>query len=446
MRGEARGGGGTLRPHIPSPQCSHALPIFILLHFVLMETQLSSLVVGTAAVSGRPSRNPAFAARRPARPVPVMAAAQTSDAASPTGSSFIRPHLKKLAAYTPIEPFEVLSQKLGRRPQDIVKLDANENPYGPPPEVLEALGSMEFPNIYPDPESRTLRAALSAWQGVPAEHLLVGCGADELIDLLMRCVLEPGDKIVDCPPTFTMYVFDAAVNDAQVVTVPRLPGFRIDVPGIKAAVEAHKPKIVFLTSPNNPDGSMLTETELLEILALPVLVVLDEAYIEFSEEASRMAWVAKYPNLVVLRTFSKCAALAGLRVGYGAFPLDMIQYLWRAKQPYNVSVAAEVAAVAALSNVGYIERVRDALVEERGRLFTELQGVGYLEPYPSHANFVLCKVTDGRDAGGLKRALAEGHGIMVRHYATKELNGYVRVSVGLPEHTDKLIAALKLMA
>ena len=216
--------------------------------------------------------------------------------------------------------------------------------------------------------------------------------------------------------------------------------------GIKRVVKEHNPKIVFLTSPNNPDGSMITEAELLEILNLPVLVVLDEAYIEFSDEKSRMNWVAKYPNLVVLRTFSKCAALAGLRVGYGAFPLDMIQYLWRAKQPYNVSVAAEVAAVAALSNVAYIDRVRDALVEERGRLFEGLNKLPYLEPYPSSSNFVLCKVTDGRDAAELRKTLADKHGIMVRHYATKELNGFVRISVGLPEHTEKLLAALQELA
>ena len=356
-------------------------------------------------------------------------------------SPFIREHLRQLSAYTPIEPFEIISAKLGRRPEDIVKLDANENPYGPPPEVLAALGSMKFPNIYPDPESRTLRKSLSEWIDVPAENILVGCGADELIDLLMRCVLEPGDTIVDCPPTFTMYKFDAAVNAAGVVTVPRLDGFRIDVQGIKKAVEEHKPKIVFLTSPNNPDGGMISEEELIEILNLPVLVVLDEAYIEFSEEQSRMAWVQSRNNLVVLRTFSKCAALAGLRVGYGAFPLDMIEYLWRAKQPYNVSVAAEVAAVAALSNLTYMHTVRDALVQERERLFKELQSVSYLEPYPSSSNFILCKVLN-RSALDLKKTLAEDHGVMIRHYSTKELDDYVRISVGTTEQTDILVKAL----
>ena len=245
--------------------------------------------------------------------------------------------------------------------------------------------------------------------------------------------------------------------------------------------------MVFLTSPNNPDGSMLSTEALLEVLALPVLVVLDEAYIEFSEEESKMGWVARHPNLVVLRTFSKCAALAGLRwalaalqrgstrtgpqrpraaahpasahappappppapprrVGYGAFPLGLIQYLWRAKQPYNVSVAAETAAVAALSNLPYMERVRDALVAERQRLFEGLQAIPYLQPAPSHSNFVLCRVTDGREARALRDSLAQQHGIMVRHYSTKELNNYVRISVGLPEHTDKVLAALRQLA
>lgn len=274
-------------------------------------------------------------------------------------------------------------------------------------------------------------------------NMQVGCGADELIDLLMRCTLEVGDTIVDCPPTFTMYKFDAAVNAANVVTVPRKDNFKLDIEGIKLAVREHQPKIIFLTSPNNPDGSMITEEELQEILSLPILVVLDEAYIEFSDEPSRMGLVNSHSNLVVLRTFSKCAALAGLRVGYGAFPLEMIEYLWRAKQPYNVSVAAEVAAVAALSNVEYIDTVRYALVQERDRLFTKLQTVPYLHPFPSSSNFILCKVDDAMSALELKNTLAMEYGVMVRHYSTKELNGFIRISVGLPEHTDILIQALQ---
>ena len=134
------------------------------------------------------------------------------------------------------------------------------------------------------------------------------------------------------------------------------------------------------------------------------------------------------------------------RVGYGAFPLGLVQYLWRAKQPYNVSVAAETAAVAALSNLDYMQHVRDALVAERQRLHAELQGVPYLQPFPSHSNFILCRVEEGRDARALKESLAHEHGIMVRHYATQLLNNCVRISVGLPQHTDRLLAALRQLA
>jgi hypothetical protein len=159
----------------------------------------------------------------------ISPAAPVTDEKPMTGDSFIRPHSRELAAYQPILPFEVLSAWLGRKPQDIIKLDANENPYGPPPEVMEALGNMEFPYIYPDPESRRLRATLAEDSGLDASYLLAGCGADELIDLIMRCVLDPGDKIIDCPPTFTMYEFDAGVNGATVIKVPRLSYFSLDV-------------------------------------------------------------------------------------------------------------------------------------------------------------------------------------------------------------------------
>ncbi|XP_048327106.2 histidinol-phosphate aminotransferase, chloroplastic-like [Ziziphus jujuba] len=359
-----------------------------------------------------------------------------------TGDSFIRPHLRKLSPYQPILPFEVLSTRLGRKPEDIIKLDANENPYGPPPEVFEALGALKFPYVYPDPESRRLRAALAEDSGLETDYILAGCGADELIDLIMRSVLDPGDKIVDCPPTFTMYEFDAAVNGALVIKVPRNSDFSLNVELIKDAVEREKPKCIFLTSPNNPDGSIINDETLLKILELPILVVLDEAYVEFSGIESRMQWVKKHENLIVLRTFSKRAGLAGLRVGYGAFPLSLIEYLWRAKQPYNVSVAAEVAACAALQNPTYLEKVKDALLQERKRLFGLLKDVPFLNPYPSYSNFILCEVTSGVDAKKLKEDLAK-MGVMIRHYNNKELRGYVRVSVGKPEHTDALMKGLR---
>lgn len=356
-------------------------------------------------------------------------------------AALVRPHLREMKPYTPILPFEVLSRQLGRAPEDIVKLDANENPYGPPPEVLEALGSMSFPEIYPDPACTQLREALAADCGVDPELLLVGCGADELIDLLMRVVLEPGDTVIDTPPTFTMYAFDADVNAAKVETVPRNEDFSVDVQGVKDAVARTNAKLVFLTSPNNPDGSVMSEEDILELLQLPCIVVLDEAYVEFGSSPSRISWVEEYSNLIVLRTFSKRAGLAGLRLGYGAFPASLAPFLWRAKQPYNVSVAAQVAGMAALSNPKYLKEVKDALVSERERMYAGLKQLDFLEPYPSEANFVLMSVKAPWTAKDLKDALA-AEGVMVRHYDKAILSGYVRISVGKPEQTDKLLEVL----
>ncbi|KAL7175060.1 hypothetical protein ACSBR2_028796 [Camellia fascicularis] len=229
---------------------------------------------------------------------------------------------------------------------------------------FEALGSLKFLYVYPDPESHRLHTALAQDSGLESEYILAGCGTDELIDLIMRCVLDPSDKIVDCPPTFTMYEFDAAVNGALVIKVPQKLDFSLDVELITEVVEQEKQKCIFLTSPNNPDGSIISDEVLLKILDLPILVVLDEAYIECSGIESKMQWVKKHENLIVLRTFSKRASLAGLRIGYSAFPLSIIEYLWRAKQPFNVSVTVEVSTCAALKNPAYLEKVKVALMQE----------------------------------------------------------------------------------
>ena len=359
----------------------------------------------------------------------------------------IRKHLETLPPYTPIEPFEVLSARIGREPAQIVKLDANENPYGPLPAVREALGKLDFPHIYPDPESRALRKSLSAFTGIGAEYLLAGQGADELIDLLMRVFLEPGDCILSCPPTFGMYSFDAELNAACCIEVPRHADFSLDLDAIRAAVETHQPKLFFITSPNNPDGSWVDAKVLDELLALPTMIVLDEAYIEFAGDnlgasLSRIRDVPARENLIVLRTFSKWAGLAGLRIGYGAFPLWLMPTLWKSKQPYNVSVAASVAALVSLEHTNELVEVVERLKAERTRLFVALQGIPYLKPYPTQSNFILCKVT-GRDAAELKARLAQEHGVFIRYFNKPGLKDCIRISVGRLQDTNTLISALR---
>jgi len=345
--------------------------------------------------------------------------------------------------YVPIVPFEVLSKRLGREPADIVKLDANENPYGPSPRVLEALANGRFYHIYPDPEANALRVALSDFVGVPKARLMAGMGADELIDLVLRAVLQPGEVVVDCPPTFGMYPFSTAVNAGRYLAVPRQEDFSLNVAAIEEAVHSHQAKVLFLCAPNNPDGSLIDDDTLRRLLRLPTLVILDEAYVEFAQVdgyPSRIRWVEQYDNLAVLRTFSKLAGLAGLRVGYGAFPDWLLPHMWKIKQPYNVNVAASNAALAALDVIDWLHEKVGLIVEERTRLANALTEIPYLHPYPSQSNFILCRVV-GRDAKALKLAL-EQVGILVRYFNKPGLDNCIRISVGRPEDTERLLQEL----
>ncbi|MEZ4767116.1 MAG: aminotransferase class I/II-fold pyridoxal phosphate-dependent enzyme [Caldilineales bacterium] len=380
-----------------------------------------------------------------------------------------RPELAALEPYAPIHPFEVVSRRLGRAPESIVKLDANENPYGPSPRAVEAMASYRWHHIYPDPQSIELRDALAEFLDVPAGSILAGSGADELLDLVARLFLSPGDGVIDCPPTFGMYSFDAAINGATVITVPRRSDFSVDVEGIErlfaprsgydeygwldaaaggdGATESTLPplKLLFLCSPNNPDGGLVEPDDLLRLLRLPVILVLDQAYVEFAgPDASLVHWVARHPNLIVLRTFSKWAGLGGLRVGYGVFPPAIIGQLWKIKQPYNVNVAGNQAALASLADRDYLLGNVARLVAERERLSAALARFDFLQPVPgSRSNFVLCRVV-GRDARALKVALEE-EGVLVRYFAKPGLENCIRVSAGRPEDTDALIKALLLV-
>ena len=217
-----------------------------------------------------------------------------------------------------------LAERLGVDESALIKLDANENPYGAPPAALAALRDAAV-NRYPDPAASALRAAISEFTDCDPERVVVGNGSDELIDLLCRRVLRPGDSVVTCPPTFSLYALAARVMGAEVVDVARGGDFALKVDDVLAAIDRNT-KIVFLCSPNNPTGDLLSEADLLRVLAEAPLVALDEAYAEFAG-VSAVTLSREYGNLVVLRTFSKAFGLAGLRVGYGVFPASLAQLL-----------------------------------------------------------------------------------------------------------------------
>jgi histidinol-phosphate aminotransferase len=355
---------------------------------------------------------------------------------------------ENIAPYQFSEPLSALAARLGMSAEQIVKLDLNENTFGASPLALKSLANIPLPNLYSDPDCSELRTALADFTGAPADNLLVGNGADDLIDIVMNAMLDPGDAVIICPPCFSMYAFCASVRHGRVIEIPRLPDFSFDLPAIRAAVEKEKPKILFLTSPNNPDGGLIPSEDLDAMLAFPVLVVLDEAYIEFTEDSGRLgcqasciSQVTARENLAVLRTFSKWAGLAGLRIGYGAFPDWLMPTLWNARLPYNVNAAAEAAALASLKDVDILtERV--ALIQaERRRMFTALSSLPHLSPIPSQTNFLLCQVT-GRDAASIQKHLAD-QGILIRYFGNPPLTDYIRISIGRPQDNNRLLEALE---
>lgn len=360
----------------------------------------------------------------------------------------VRPEVMHLQAYTPIVPPDVLAARLGLPVDQIIKLDANENPYGPAPGILDSLRDLRQCAIYPDPDHTRLRTALARYTGQPVERILGGAGADELIDLILRLSLRPGDCIIDCPPTFGMYAFDAAVCGGKVIEVPRLPDFRLDVEAIEQAAYANRAKVLFIASPNNPDGSCTPDADIRRLLDLPLLVVLDQAYVEFTDTPNGLShWVGQYDNLVILRSFSKWAGLAGLRIGYALASEHLVAHLRKIKQPYNVNVAAEHAAIASVAE--HLEYLRDnvaRIVAERERLRQALAALPWLQVFPSQANFLLCRVRGPSKSDGMSCALAvkqalEREGILIRHYQNAYLYDYIRISIGKPEHHTRLLEA-----
>ena len=354
----------------------------------------------------------------------------------------IRPELLTMKSYAPIEPADVLSRRAELSAGKIVKLDGNENPYGCSPKVYQALAAYPYYHNYPDPEQRELRKALEEYVGLGGQHIVCGTGSDDLIDLVLRLFLKPGDEVINCPPTFGMYPFSTHVCGGRVVDVSRIEDFSLDTTGIKKALTG-RTKVIFVASPNNPTGNTTREKAIKELIDTGRVVVVDEAYFEFSANATVANLVPSYPNLIVLRTFSKWAGLAGLRIGYGLFPRGIAGYLMKIKQPYNASAAAQAAVLASLADIDYLRANVTKVVMERERSFGKLKELGWLKPYPSQANFILCSLPEG-NAQEIWRGLRK-KGIFVRYFDTPGLRDCLRITVGRPEDTDALIDAFKTL-
>ena len=352
---------------------------------------------------------------------------------------FIRPDLKTFSGYSSAKSPDTLKGETEVAVEDIIKLDANENLYGCSPRVNRALANYTSLNIYPDAGQTELRKLLEGYTGISAEHIVCGSGSDELIDIALRLFVGFGDAVINCVPTFEMFRFSTLINGGEIVEAPRDDNFIVDASAVKAAI-TNKTKIILIANPNNPTGTITPQDTILEIIETGLPVVVDEAYYEFSGETVAPL-VDKYSNLMVLRTFSKWAGLAGLRIGYGIFPTETASYLMTIKHPYNVNSAAQVAARESLKDIDYLMGTVKATIEERERLFSKLKKLTLLKPFPSQTNFIFCTVLKG-EAKELQQKM-QNKGILVRHFDQPFWRNGIRISVGKPEHTDALIKMLQ---
>jgi histidinol-phosphate aminotransferase len=352
-----------------------------------------------------------------------------------------RPVLDGITPYDAGKPLDLLLGELGLT--ELTRLSANENPLGPSPHVVEAIRrEAARVHLYPDGGSLALRAALGQQLGVSPTQIMVGNGADELIGLVALAALDPGDEVVVPTPSFEPYGTSATLAGAQLRESP-LDGYDTDLDDLLRRVTP-RTKALILCSPHNPATTIIRRGPLLGLLEAlgddPPLVVLDEAYRDFCDDPEYpdgVALLARFPRLLVLRTFSKIAALAGLRVGYAVGSPDAIDRLNRVRAPYNVNRLGQVAALASLDDHAHRDRTRALVLEERAFLSRELTRRGFTFP-PSQANFFLVKVAG---AAAVRERLLRA-GLVVRDGAAVGFPDHLRISIGTRETNQRLLRVL----
>jgi histidinol-phosphate aminotransferase len=343
--------------------------------------------------------------------------------------SLVRPRMLSL------KPYQSARSDFAGAP--LVALDANENPHGP---VYGKSFDAEL-HRYPDPLHLELRKRISAWRGVETARIMVGNGSDEAIDLLMRIFCEPGrDAVLVTPPTYPMYQVSADINGVAVVRAPLGAEFAVDVSAIKKALTPAV-KIIFICSPNNPTGSIVSRDTIAELLTLGRMVVVDEAYIDFTPQDSALPLISKAANVAVLQTFSKAWGLAGARVGMVFAAPEIIDVLYRIKAPYNVNRLSQRITAAALDARAQMEAAVKTICSDRERLaaaLTEVPGVECV--YPSKANFLLVKMADAR----LRYEELCKEGVVVRDRSSEPgCEGTLRITVGTARENEILLKTLR---
>tara|TARA_B100000902_G_C27293467_1_gene908566 strand:- start:171 stop:1250 length:1080 start_codon:yes stop_codon:yes gene_type:complete len=353
-------------------------------------------------------------------------------------NDYLRKKIKETPIYDGVEPSNKLSDESGISSNQIIKLNANENPFGEILNLTEDLSSINI-HEYPDPNQKKLRLALSEYTGAKFEQIVASSGSDELIDILIRLFLDPDDKLIDAQPTFGMYEFLAKIQGAEVVSVSRNDDFSIDLEAISKCLD-NKTKLIFIASPNNPTGNIIKIDELVELLNKKIIVVVDETYFEFCGE-SYSNLINDYENLIIIRSFSKWAGLAGLRIGYAISNPEIIKRIIQIKQPYNINSAAEHVAIKAMNHKNKLFKKVNILMEQKDKIYKFLLKKSEIKVYPSKANFVLCDLKD-LSADEIYEGLAK-KGIFVRKFSNNFLSNALRISAGTPEQTRKLLQELE---
>ena len=352
-------------------------------------------------------------------------------------------NVRAIAPYVPGKPIAETARELGIPEERILKMASNENPLGPSPKAIAAIrGALGELNYYPDGSGYELKRALAARLPVGPNNIVLGNGSNDVLELVGRAFLRPGDSAVYSQHAFMVYPLVVQAIGATGIEVPAR-AYGNDLPALARAVREDT-RIVFLANPNNPTGTF-SPWEQIEALAkrLPprVLLVLDEAYGEYlpDELASPTPrWLGRYPNLVISRTLSKAYGLAGLRVGFGLAHPEVAEIMNRVRQPFNVNHLAMVAACAALGDHGFIARSRDVNAAGLVQLAKGFDALG-LEYIPSRANFITVRI--GNESGRVYRSLLAA-GVIVRPIAGYGLPEHLRVTVGLPEHNERFLGAL----
>lgn len=355
-----------------------------------------------------------------------------------------RKALQAISPYVAGKPIEETAREYGLDPARIVKLASNENPLGMSPKAKNAaMQALVNGTRYPDGAAQVVREAAAVFAGVSPDEVIVGNGSDEILGLIARTVLAPGDRCVYSQYSFSVYELSAQECAAQCVEVPA-KDFHVDLDGLLAATDVNT-RLIYITNPNNPTGLPLEPAALfnfLERVPEKCVVVLDEAYTDFMDEKLRtdsFAWIKKFPNLLVTRTFSKAYGLAGLRAGFGVANKELIEMMNRIRPPFNMNSAAQAAAVAALEDQAFLKTVVDSNTKERARLAAFFDELG-LDQLPSQANFIMVRV--GPKAAEIHEAMLR-RGVILRPLKSYGLPEYMRISVGSREENDIFMKAFR---